>query len=271
VQVNYLGYPATSGTSSLDYVLADPVVAPFADQPFFSEQIVQLPSCYFPTSYDVVPPAPSRSSAGLAQHAFVFCSFNNSWKITRDMFETWVRLLKAVPGSLLWLLESSSGFRDRLGHEAKVRGIAPERLVFAPRLSPQDNLARQGLADLVLDTAPYNGHMTASDALWAGVPLVTLRGQAFAGRVAASMLQAIGFAELVTDSLADYEALALKLAQDPALLAGLRDRLAASSKTKALFDVHGLRQSVESAFLAMLKISQKKEAPRGFRVGNEGI
>jgi protein O-GlcNAc transferase len=270
VQVNYLGYPATCGTASLDYILADPVVAPFADQPFFSERIVQLPGCYFPTSYDVLAPAPSRASAGLAQQAFVFCSFNNSWKITRDMFETWVRLLKAIPGSLLWLLETSSGFRDRLRHEAKLRGIAPERLVFAPRLPPQEHLARQELADLVLDTAPYNGHMTTSDALWAGVPLVTLRGHAFAGRVAASMLQVMGFSELVTDSLADYEALALTLAQEPTMLAGLREKLAANRKTKALFDVDGLRQSVEGAFLAMLEISQKKQAPRSFRVGYEG-
>jgi protein O-GlcNAc transferase len=251
IQVNWLGYPGTSGAASLDYILADPVVAPAQDAAFFSEKIVQLPHCYFPTSYAALLPPPSRAQAGLPPDGFVFCSFNNSWKITRAMFEVWMRLLNAVPGSVLWLLGSSSGFRDSLVREAGARGIAPERLVFAPRVSPEQNLARQPLADLVLDTSPYNGHMTTSDALWAGVPLVTCVGNAFAGRVAASQLAAIGMGELVTENLPAYEALALKLAGSPSLLKATREKLARNRLQTPLFDIPLLVQNVEKAFIAM--------------------
>jgi predicted O-linked N-acetylglucosamine transferase (SPINDLY family) len=259
VQVNYLGYPGTSGAASLDYILADATIAPLEDQPFFSEKIVQLPDCYFPTSYGAIPPAPSRAEAGLPKTGFVFCSFNNSWKITQPMFEVWMRLLNAVPDSVLWLLEANSGFREHLIRAADAQGIAAQRLIFAPRLSPDAHLARQPLADLVLDTSPYNGHMTTSDALWAGVPLVTLAGSAFAGRVATSQLRAIGMSELVTDSLQAYEALALKLARDPALLKAAREKLARNRHATPLFDIPRLVQNVEKAFIAM------QEAPRGNR------
>jgi predicted O-linked N-acetylglucosamine transferase (SPINDLY family) len=268
IQVNYLGYPGTSGTLSLDYILADATVAPFEHQHFFSEKIAQLPDCYFPTSYGSILPTPARAEAGLPQDAFVFCSFNNSWKITRAVFDAWMRLLEAVPGSVLWLLESSTGFRETLRRESAARGVAPERLVFAPRLSPDQHLARQPLADLVLDTSPYNGHMTTSDAIWAGVPLVTLAGSAFAGRVAASQLAAIGMDELVTGSLAAYEALALKLAREPALLMAAREKLAENRNAMPLFDIPRLVQNVESAFATMFEIHNKGEAPRGFHVGN---
>jgi predicted O-linked N-acetylglucosamine transferase (SPINDLY family) len=269
VQVNYLGYPATCGTASLDYILADATVAPFAHQPFFAEKIVQLPHCYFPTSYGETAPAPSRAQAGLPESGFVFCSFNNSWKITQPVFEVWMRLLAAVPGSVLWLLDANTGFRDTLTREAAARGIAAERLIFAPRLSPDAHLARQPLADLVLDTSPYNGHMTSSDALWAGVPLITMASAAFAGRVAASQLAAIGMAELIADSLQAYEALALKLAQDPALLKATRQKLAANRGRTPLFDLPALVQNVERAFTRMLEISQRGEAPQSFRVGEQ--
>lgn len=259
IQVNWLGYPGTSGAASLDYILADSVVAPAQDAAFFSEKIVRLPHCYFPTSYDALLPAPSRAEAGLPPDGFVFCSFNNSWKITRAMFEVWMRLLNAVPGSVLWLLGSSSGFSDSLTREAAARGVAPGRLVFAPRISPEQNLARQPLADLVLDTSPYNGHMTTSDALWAGVPLVTCAGKAFAGLVAASQLTAIGMGELVTENLAAYEALALTLAREPVLLKATREKLVRNRHQTPLFDIPLLVQNVEKAFIAM------QEAPRGNR------
>jgi predicted O-linked N-acetylglucosamine transferase (SPINDLY family) len=158
---------------------------------------------------------------------------------------------------VLWLLESSTGFRATLRREATARGVTPDRLVFAPRVSPDQHLARQPLADLVLDTSPYNGHMTTSDALWAGVPLVTVRGEAFAGRVAASQLSAIGMDELITTDLAAYEALALKLAHDPALLKSLREKLASNRHQTPLFDIPRLVQNVEKAFVTM------HEAPRG--------
>jgi predicted O-linked N-acetylglucosamine transferase (SPINDLY family) len=253
VQVNWLGYPATDGALSLDYVLADVTVTPAGHEPFFSEKIVRLPGCYFPTAYDPSPPAPSRSKAGLPETGFIFASFNNSWKITRDVFAAWMRLLKAVQKSILWLLDANDAFRDNLRGAASAAGLDPARLIFAPRTDPDSHLARQQLADLMLDTAPYNGHMTTSDALWACVPLVTMLGTAFAGRAAASQLQTLGLPELITSSLEDYEALALALARDPARLAALRARLAAARASSALFDTDRMRQNVEQALLAMAR------------------
>jgi predicted O-linked N-acetylglucosamine transferase (SPINDLY family) len=251
VQVNWLGYPGTNGALSLDYILADATVAPPGREPFFSEKIMRLPGCYFPTSYDPCPPASSRAAAGLPATGFVFASFNNSWKITRDAFAAWLRLLKAVPDSVLWLLDANDAFRDNLRRAVSAAGLDPTRLIFAPRTDPDSHLARQQLADLMLDTAPYNGHMTTSDALWAGVPLVTMLGTAFAGRVAASQLETLGLPELITASLQDYEVLALALAKDPARLAVLRAKLAAARASSPLFDAGRMRQNVEQALLAM--------------------
>jgi protein O-GlcNAc transferase len=251
VQVNWLGYPGTNGALSLDYILADATVAPPGREPFFSEKIMRLPGCYFPTSYDPCPPASSRAAAGLPATGFVFASFNNSWKITRDAFAAWLRLLKAVPDSVLWLLDANDAFRDNLRRAVSAAGLDPTRLIFAPRTDPDSHLARQQLADLMLDTAPYNGHMTTSDALWAGVPLVTMLGTAFAGRVAASQLETLGLPELITASLQDYEVVALALAKDPARLAVLRAKLAAARASSPLFDAGRMRQNVEQALLAM--------------------
>jgi predicted O-linked N-acetylglucosamine transferase (SPINDLY family) len=251
MQVNWLGYPGTDGTPSLDYILADATVAPPGHEAFFSEKIVRLPDCYFPTAYDPAPAAPSRAEAGLPETGFVFASFNNSWKITRDVFAAWLRLLTAVPGSLLWLLDANDAFRGNLRRAVSAAGLDPARLIFAPRTDPDSHLARQQLADLMLDTAPYNGHMTTSDALWAGVPLVTVLGAAFAGRVAASQLQALGLPELITASLEDYETLALALACDRDRLGALRQKLAAARRTMPLFDTDRMRQNVEQALLAM--------------------
>jgi predicted O-linked N-acetylglucosamine transferase (SPINDLY family) len=258
VQVNWLGYPGTDGAPSLDYILADRAVAPPGHEPFFSEKIVRLPDCYFPTAYDPCPPAPTRAAAGLPElpsdsvgNGFVFASFNNSWKITRAVFAAWLRLLGAVPGSVLWLLDANDAFRDNLRRAASAAGIDPARLIFAPRTDADSHLARQQLADLMLDTSPYNGHMTTSDALWVSVPLVTMLGTAFAGRVAASQLQTLGLPELITSSLEDYETLALALAKDPARLAALRAKLVAARASSPLFDSDRMRQNVEQALLAM--------------------
>ena len=251
VQVNWLGYPGTDGAPSLDYILADRVVAPPGHEPFFSEKIVRLPDCYFPTAYDPSQPAPTRAEAGLPASGFVFTSFNNSWKITRTVFAAWLRLLGAVPGSVLWLLDANDAFKGNLRRAASAAGLDPARLIFAPRTDADSHLARQQLADLMLDTSPYNGHMTTSDALWVGVPLVTMLGTAFAGRVAASQLETVGLPELITPSLEDYEALALALAKDPARLAALRAKLAAAPASSPLFDADRMRQNIEQALLAM--------------------
>ena len=283
VQVNYLGYPGTMGADYIDYVIADPITLPSDQQPFYSERIVHVPDCYqvndrkrpMPGPLPYPPPqagegragGPSaRRAAGLPEHGFVFCCFNHSLKITQPVFEVWMRLLGKVPGSVLWLLGDHAAAERNLRREAQERGIDPARLAFAARVDLEAHLARHQLADLFLDTLPYNAHTPASDALWTGLPLVTCRGRAFAGRVAASLLNAVGVPELVTTSLADYEALALRLADDPALLATIRTKLAENRNTYALFDTERFRRHIEAAYSRMWEICQRGEPPQSFAV-----
>jgi len=252
VQVNYLGYPGTMGAEFMDYILADAVVAPLSQQAFYVEKILHLPVCYQPNdSRAPLPPAPSRGQAGLPAQGFVFCCFNNNWKLNPSMFYIWMRLLMAVPGSVLWLIEDNKEAAANLRGHAAARGVEESRLVFAPRLSLELHLARQRLADLFLDTSPYNAHTTASDALWTGVPLVTATGAGFAGRVAASLLTAIGLPELITENLGDYEKLALALARHPARLAGLKQKLEEDRLTTALFDTDRFTRNLEAAYEKM--------------------
>ena len=197
---------------------------------------------------------------------FVFCSFNNSYKITPEMFDVWMRLLKAVPGSVLWLLEGNRFAPANLRKEAEARGVAAERLVFAPRQPLPEHLARHRLADLFLDTFPVNAHTTASDALWAGLPLLTLAGQTFASRVAGSLLRAIGLPELIATSLEDYEAMALRLANDRQCLADLRARLKANREACGLFDGGRFSRNLEKAYSTMWEIHAAGEKPRRFAV-----
>ena len=251
VQVNYLVYPGTTGADFMDYVLADRIVLPLDQQPFFSEKIIHLPDCYQANDATrMVPPAPTRPQAGLPESGFVFCCFNNSWKITAPVFDTWMRLLQQVPGSVLWLLDSPAA--GNLRTAAQARGVDAGRLIFAPRLPPDRHLARHQLADLFLDTLPYNAHTTCSDALWAGVPVVTCIGKTFQGRVAASLLHAIDLPELVTVRPQDYEALALELAKNPALLKATREKLARNRSITPLFDSDRFRKNIEAAYEAML-------------------
>ncbi len=274
VQASYLGYPGTIGTASLDYIIADETVAPFEHQAFYAEKIVHLPDCYFVSDPNRHCSArvPSRREAGLPETGFVFCCFNQSWKITPEIFDVWMRLLHAVEGSLLWLRFDNESAERNLRKEAQARGINPVRLVFARRLpASEDHLARHHLADLFLDTLPYNAHTTASDALWMGLPVLTSLGQTFAGRAAASMLNAIGLPELVTRSVEDYEALALRLAQDPVLLDGYRQRLKANRLSYPLFDAERFRRHIEAAYLQMWEIWQRGEQPRSFRVAASGM
>jgi predicted O-linked N-acetylglucosamine transferase (SPINDLY family) len=196
----------------------------------------------------------------------VFCSFNNNWKITAPLFDVWMRLLAAVPGSVLWLLADNDGARRNLCLAAEARGIVSSRLVFAPRMTLAEHLARNGAADLFLDTLPYNAHTTASDALWMGVPLVTCLGTGFPGRVAASLLHAAGLPELVTHDLADYESLALALARDPARLKDLRKRLDAGRATAPLFDADRFRRGLEAAYEKMWSLALDGQSPQPFAV-----
>jgi predicted O-linked N-acetylglucosamine transferase (SPINDLY family) len=200
----------------------------------------------------------------------VFCCFNNVYKITPDVFAIWMRLLRDVPESALWLLEDNDAATRNLKREAAARGVAPERLIFAPRVPPEAHLARHRLADLFLDTAPYNAHTTASDALWMGLPVVTCAGRTFPSRVAASLLQAVGLPELVTSSLGEYEQLARALAHDPQRLGfGLiKTKLEKRRDTSALFDTAGYTRDLETAFVTMWERQQRGEPPDSFAVNN---
>jgi predicted O-linked N-acetylglucosamine transferase (SPINDLY family) len=267
VQVGYLGYPGTIGAPWLDYILADARVLPFDRQPFYNERIVHLPHCYqVNDSSRTIGETPTRADAGLPGNSFVFCCFNAAWKITPVLFDVWMRLLAAVPGSVLWLLDDNATARCNLAATAEARGIDPARLIFAPRISSAAHLARHRLADLFLDTLPYNAHTTASDALWAGLPVLTCLGAQFDGRVAASLLEAVGLPELVTHNLVDYEALALALARDSARLSSFREKLAANRLTSPLYDTDRFRQSIEAAYLRMMERARQGRAPESFVV-----
>ncbi len=265
VQVNYLGYPGTTAIDAIDYIIGDSVVLPFDQQVFYSERIVQLPHAYQANDPKrAIGPTPSRAEAGLPEQGFVFCCFNNHWKITAAVFDVWMRLLEAVPDSVLWLLEDSAAINLR--RQAQARGIAAERVIFAPRLAHDAHLGRLGLADLVLDTLPYNAHTTASDALWTGVPMVTVRGEAFAGRVGASLLTAIGLPELIADDLEGYEKLALSLATDAKKLKTVKARLEKNRLSTPLFDAEAFCRHIEAAFIAMVDAARRGEAPKSFAV-----
>lgn len=253
VQVSYLGYPGTMGADHMDYLIADRQVIPESHKPYYSEKVVWLPDCYQvnDSKRQIAERTPTRQEAGLPDEAFVFCAFNNHYKITPAVFDVWMRLLRAVDGSVLWLLAGHASAQRNLRQEAMARGVSPDRLVFAPRMELADHLARHRLADLFLDNLPYNAHTTASDALWAGLPLVTCRGEGFASRVATSLLLAVGLPELVTHSLEDYEALALKLAGTPAWLAEIRSKLAQNRASRPLFNARRFSRHIESAYMAM--------------------
>ena len=273
IQVAYLGFPATTGAPFLDYVLADAMVAPPGCEPFFSESIVRLPDCYQVNDARraIADRMPSRAEAGLPERGFVFCCFNNVWKITPELFDVWMRLLGAVDGAALWLLATHEEAQGNLRKQAQARGIDPARLVFAAPLALEDHLARHRLADLFLDTLPYNAHTTASDALWTGLPVVTCVGASFAGRVAASLLHALDLSDLATVDLAAYEALALGLARDPSRLGAIRERLAAARVEGALFDTDRFRDRIEAAFQGMAAILDSGAPPRGFDVPSAAV
>ena len=268
IQVNYLGYPGTMGAQFIDYILVDPFLVPSDQQPYFSEQLVHLPDCYQVNDSQraIGDRPPSRQECGLPEKGFVFCCFNNSSKLSPSFFEVWMRLLEAIPGSVLWLLGRNQLMEANLRKEALARDVNPDRLIFAPLCQLPEHLARQRLADLFLDTSPCNAHTTASDALWAGLPVLTCAGRSFASRVAGSLLHAIGLPELVTHSLEEYEALALKLATQPDVLREIRDKLARNRAHKPLFDCDRFRRNIESAYIHMWSRWQQGEQPRGFTV-----
>jgi predicted O-linked N-acetylglucosamine transferase (SPINDLY family) len=268
VQVSYLGYPATTGTPYHDYVLSDATVVPTDQFPFYSEKPVWLPDTYYPNDdrRPISAEAPSRADAGLPEDAFVFCCFNNAYKITPDVFGAWMQMLQAVPGSVLWLYRSSAAMEQNLRREASARGVDPARIVFAAGMPVEQHLARHALADLCIDTGPYNAHTTACDALWTGVPIVTWLGETFPSRVAASVLRAVGLPELIAGSFAAYTSLAIDLARHPERLAAIKSKLAANRLTTPLFDTRRLTRHLEAAYTIMVERHRRGEPPAAFAV-----
>ena len=272
IQVHYLGYAGTTAASFIDYILADPIVVPEEHRAFFTEEVVWLPGSYLVNDdrRRIGEKTPSRAECGLPENAFVYCSFNNAYKIAPSIFAIWLRLLRATSGSVLWLSELNPAAQGNLRREAERCGVNPQRLIFAPKVADNaDHLARQRLADLFLDTVPYNAHTTASDALWAGLPVLTCLGETFAGRVAASLLRAIGLPELITTSLDEYEALALKLASNPVLLATIKSKLGQNRETYPLFNTARFTRHIEAAYITMWERYQRGEPPAAFAVGEK--
>ncbi len=268
IQVNYLAYPGSMGAAYIDYIIADRFVIPEDDRQHYTEKVVYLPDTYQANDSKRVIAAqtPERGDVGLPEKGFVFSCFNNNYKITPQMFGIWMSLLVEIKGSALWVLESNAAAMRNMRQEAAKRGVPPERLVFAPKVEHSQHLARHRLADLFLDTLPFNGHTTASDALWAGLPVVTCTGNTFAGRVATSLLNAVGLPELVTSKLDAYENLAHALATNPAMLSDIKAKLRRNRTTHPLFDTDRFRRHIEQAYITMWERYQRKEFPEGFSV-----
>jgi predicted O-linked N-acetylglucosamine transferase (SPINDLY family) len=253
VQVSYLGYPGTMGAEYIDYLIADKTLIPEASQKFYTEKIAYMPHSYQVNdrSRVISDRVFTKQEVGLPDEGFVFACFNSNYKITPDVFDVWVRILKSVEGSVLWLFEDNETAATNLRKEAQKRGLAPERLVFAPKMEISEHLARHKLADLFIDTLPCNAHTTASDALWAGLPVLTCMGESFASRVAASLLNAIEMPELITSSLKEYEELAVALGKDPQRIQALKQKLESNKLTTPLFDSTMFTQNIEKLFSIM--------------------
>jgi predicted O-linked N-acetylglucosamine transferase (SPINDLY family) len=253
IQVNYLGYPGTMGAPYMDYILADHTLIPPALERHYSEKVIRLPHSYQvnDSKRSISDRVFNKQELGLPEEGFVFCCFNNNYKILPGTFDCWMRLLNAVDGSVLWLLADNPTVVQNLQEEARRRGVEPSRIVFAPRMPLDEHLARHRLADLFIDTFPCNAHTTASDALWAGLPVLTLMGQSFASRVAASLLNALNLPELIVQSPQDYEKTALELALHPEYLAQIKVKLQRARNESPLFKGASFAKQLESAFEEM--------------------
>ena len=265
VQVNYLGYPGSMGAEYIDYLLADRYLVPEAARGHYAEQVVYLPETFQPSGSRQLAAVPKRAALGLPEQGVVLCSFNNSYKITPALFAIWMRILTRVPGSVLWLV-GEGAVAGNLKREAAARGVDPGRLVLAPRVGYGEHLARCAVAELFLDTLPFNGGSTASDALWAGLPVLSCSGEALAGRMAGSLLQTLKLPELITATLGEYEARAMELASDAARLAQLKAKLGRAREATALFDGARFQAHLEAAYIGMWERSQRGLPPASFAV-----
>ena len=263
VQVSYLGYPGTMGAEYIDYLIADKTLIPEESQKFYTEKIAYMPHSYQVNdrSRVISDRVFTKQEAGLPEEGFVFACFNSNYKITPDVFDVWARILHSVEGSVLWLFEENKTAAINLRKEAQKRGLTPERLVFAPKMELSEHLARHKLADLFIDTLPCNAHTTASDALWAGLPVLTCMGESFASRVAASLLNAIEMPELITSSLEEYEELAIALGNDHQRVLALKQKLELNKLTTPLFDSSLFTKDIENLYVNMSQISQSHMDP----------
>ena len=263
VIVNWLGFPGSMASPYHHYLIADDFIVPPSHERYFSEKVLRL-ACYQPSfrARAMAPQTPSRAEVGLPQAAMVYCCFNGAHKINRFTFERWLSILAQVPGSVLWLLGSNELTNERLRGYAEERGVAKDRLVFAQKLANPFHLARYGLADLFLDTAPYGAHTTASDALWCGVPVLTLSGRSFASRVCGSLVRAAGVPELVCESPDEFVARAVRFGRDRALLEPLRERLSAGRDSCTLFDTPRLVRELEGLYRRTWNDYERGELPR---------
>ena len=269
VQVSYLGFACTSGAPYIDYLIADATAIPPGEEGRYAEQVVRLPHCFLPNDdrREIALATPTRAEAGLPPDGTILCAFTNTHKINPRMFDIWMRLMRKAPDSVLWLRANETNARVNLRRAAQSRGVDPQRLIFAPQVPGMaEHLARHQLADLYLDTLPYNAHSTACDALWAGVPVLTCVSESFAGRVAASALAAVDLPELIASSLEDYEQRALKLLRDPEQLRSLRGRLAQTRERAPLFDTARYTRHLEAAYRIMQERAIRDESPLGFSV-----
>ena len=273
IQVSYLGYPGTMGAPYIDYLIADKTLIPEESKCHYSEKIVYMPHSYQANDSKrrISNRIFTRAELGLPELGFVFCCFNNSYKIMPQTFDSWMRILKAVNGSTLWLLHDNPQTAENLKQQAQRRGVEPERLIFAPRMPLPEHLARHRVADLFLDTLPCNAHTTASDALWAGLPVLTLAGESFAARVAASLVNAVDLPELVTTNQDQYEALAVGLANDPKKLTHLKQTLAKKLTTSSLFDGKRFAKNLGEAYQRMYDIHLSGQKPAHICVREEDI
>ena len=269
VQINYLGYPGTMGADYIDYLIADKVLIPEASQRYYSEKIAYLPNSYQvnDAKRKIADKAFTREELGLPSSGFVFCCFNNNYKITPTTFDGWMRILNKVEGSVLWLFEGNPSAADNLRKEAEQRGVDEKRLVFAKRIPLPEHLARHRAADLFIDTLPCNAHTTASDALWAGLPVLTCTGEAFASRVASSLLTAIDLPELITTTQEAYEALAVELATNPERIKAIKQKLERNRLTTPLFDTQSFTKHIEDAYTQMVERYHADLAPDHIYVG----
>jgi hypothetical protein len=263
IQVNYLGYPGTTGAQYMDYIIADNIVIPENNRNFFSEKIVYLPNSYQAndSKKNISEKKFTRSEIGLPKTGFVFCCFNSNVKITPVIFNLWMKILKKVNGSTLWLLEEDTVANNNLKKEAIDKGVSSDRIIFSKKIDMKEHLSRIAIADLFLDTFPYNAHTTASDSLWAGVPILTYQGQSFQSRVAASLLNAIDAKELIVNSLTEYESLAVELALNPSKLKAIKEKIQKNRLTKPLFNTFLYAGHLEKAYKKMYEIYQKNLVP----------